>query len=68
MDYTAKILKIDNSHDERVDFWISLNADQSSVFIASIPALEADKTVGELAMWAYHQWELRQSATPPEEV
>lgn len=56
IDYTAKILKIDNSNDDRVDFWISMNADKTETIIASLPALEASKTVQELAMWAYQQY------------
>lgn len=56
MDWTAKILKIDNSNVDRVDFWISLNADKTESFIASIPVLEADKTVAQLVQWAYEQW------------
>ena len=62
VDYTAKIIKIDNSHDDRVDFWISLTADKSDTFIASLPALEPQKTVQELAEWAYDQWLRRQPA------
>jgi hypothetical protein len=64
MDFTAKILKIDNSNPDRVDFWVSMNADQTETFVTSIPALEGNKTVGELAEWAYHEWVKRQ--TPQE--
>jgi hypothetical protein len=67
MDWTAKILKIDNSNIDRVDFWISLNADKSSSFVASLPALETDKTVSDLALWAYQQWLKKQSPTQTQE-
>lgn len=60
INWTAKILNIDNSNPDRVDFTISKNADKSSTFIASVPALEANKTVQELAMWAYAEWQKKQ--------
>lgn len=67
MDWTGKILKIDNTYPDRVDFWISMNADKSVSFIASLPALEASKTVAELAMWAYDQYLRKQSPVEPTE-
>lgn len=68
IDWTAKILKIDNSNDDRVDLWISLNADKSACFIVSLPALEADKTVEQLSMWAYSEWQKRQPLPEPEPI
>lgn len=61
MDLTSKIIKIENMNPDRVDFWISQNSDATETFVVSLPALEADKTVGELAKWAYQEWIKRQS-------
>lgn len=64
-DLTGVIIKIENYNPDRVDFWISMNSNATETFVASVPALEANKTVGELASWAYQEWLKRQ--TPVEE-
>lgn len=46
------ILKIDNHFEDRVDFWIALADDLSATYIASLPALISDMTIGELRRWA----------------
>lgn len=66
IDWTGKILKIDNTYPDRVEFWISMNADKSVSFIASLPALEASKTVMELSIWAYEQYLRKLSPAEPE--
>jgi len=53
IDYSGKIVRIDNRAIDRVDFWISLNSEGTDNRIVSKSALEHDKTIQELYDWAF---------------